>query len=77
MVPAPLLRDDMACGPPGNRSQSCTVIFKNTATGSDMTLIHDGWENLGEDGAHLRENYNSGWNAVLADFRNLIAEPAV
>ncbi|WP_375201087.1 SRPBCC domain-containing protein [Hyphococcus sp.] len=42
------------------------VQFAEEGAGkSTLTLIHRGWENR-EDGAEWRENYNGGWDGVLA-----------
>lgn len=30
-----------------------------------VTLIHENWERLGEEGAKLRDGYNEGWVAVF------------
>lgn len=47
-----------------------TVTFESLSTGCKVTLVHDNWQNLGEQGPHLRENYQTGWDGVLAQYRN-------
>lgn len=41
------------------------VTFAATEAGTRVTLVHSGWEALGDEGAQNRENYNTGWEAVF------------
>lgn len=45
-----------------------SVTFKGTDTGTQVDLIHDGFEALGESATSTAENYRSGWDPVLARF---------
>lgn len=38
------------------------------AGGTEVTLEHRGWEEFGDTGPELRDNYDSGWDVVLAPF---------
>ena len=42
--------------------------------GTRVTLVHGGWEALGESAATVRRGYGSGWSTVFAqryrDFRD-------
>jgi len=55
--------------PPESASQ-VTVTFESLSTGCKVTLVHDNWQNLGDQGPHLRENYQTGWDGVLAQYRD-------
>ncbi|MEM6384535.1 MAG: SRPBCC domain-containing protein [Pseudomonadota bacterium] len=49
-------------GDPENRSTHVRVSFAKTDTGGTvLTLVHSGWEVLGEKGKPTRDGYNSGW----------------
>ncbi|MEJ3749877.1 metalloregulator ArsR/SmtB family transcription factor [Actinomycetes bacterium KLBMP 9797] len=37
--------------------------------GTEVLLEHGAWEEFGDRGPELRENYNTGWDAVLARYR--------
>jgi hypothetical protein len=43
------------------------VSFEPAAAGCRVTLVHSGWERLGEKGADLREGYNNGWEKVFCE----------
>ena len=43
-------------------AQEIEILFIPAADGgTDVTLVHSGWESFGEDGATMRENYDTGW----------------
>jgi uncharacterized protein YndB with AHSA1/START domain len=44
------------------------VRFLPDGTGTRLELEHRGWERLAEDGAQKRENYDAGWDVVLAEY---------
>ena len=43
------------------------VTFAADGDGTKLTLVHSGFEILGEGGQKSRDNYNSGWGPVLND----------
>lgn len=45
-----------------------TVWFTPTGAGTEVTLVHTGWELLGDIGAAHRDGYDNGWVGVLARF---------
>lgn len=47
-------------------AQTVDVRFTATASGTRVTLTHDGWSALGARGAGMRDEYRNGWRAVLA-----------
>lgn len=58
---------------PGQTSELATqveVSFRPTSEGTEMILIHTGWEVRGEDAAEIREGYENGWETVLAVYTN-------
>jgi len=52
-------------GIPVSQSTHLEITFRQTAEGTEVTLIHDGWEARGADAARMRESYDSGWDVVL------------
>ena len=44
------------------------VRFSPRPGGTEVELIHTRWERLGDGGAELRSNYDSGWVPVLAAY---------
>jgi uncharacterized protein YndB with AHSA1/START domain len=44
-----------------------TVTFTATGDGTEVQLVHSGWERRG-DGARARLSYNTGWDYVLGKF---------
>ena len=57
-------------GRPASEATQVTVVFQDISMGCRVMLTHDNWQNLGESGAHLRENYLSGWDGLLAHYRS-------
>jgi len=53
---------------PENATQ-LTVSFAQTAAGSRVTLVHDGWAARGAEGARARDMYASGWVGVTDLYR--------
>jgi hypothetical protein len=49
------------------------VTFVEVAEGTEVTLVHRGWERLGAEGADTRDGYSQGWPVVLAPFVELLA----
>jgi uncharacterized protein YndB with AHSA1/START domain len=44
-----------------------TVTFTATGDGTEVQLVHSGWERRG-DGARARLSYNTGWDYVLGKY---------
>ena len=53
--------------------QLVDVRFAPIAEGTELTLIHSGWECLGERAAELREQYQTGWDYVLGFWQQAAA----
>lgn len=57
---------------PGESDEVVTrvaVSFEETDEGCRVTLVHSGWDALGEAGMRRRDGYDGGWIKVLEDFR--------
>jgi DNA-binding transcriptional ArsR family regulator len=50
------------------------VRFDATESGTRVTLVHSGWEVRGDDAKTIRNNYDSGWDLVLAPYAAIAAE---
>ncbi len=53
---------------PGLGAEQAThveVSFRSTAEGTEVTLVHDGWEARGADSNRMRDGYDTGWDFVL------------
>jgi uncharacterized protein YndB with AHSA1/START domain len=44
------------------------VVFEGTDAGTRVVLEHRGWEAYGDTAVALRDDYDSGWAAVLATY---------
>ncbi|WP_350281485.1 SRPBCC domain-containing protein [Kribbella sp. HUAS MG21] len=53
-------------GDPAEAGQ-VTVTFAATADGTEVQLVHSGWERRG-DGGRARLNYDTGWDYVLGKY---------
>jgi len=53
-------------GDPSDAGQ-VTVTFTPTGDGTEVQLVHSGWERRG-DGARARLSYDTGWDYVLGKF---------
>lgn len=56
---------------PGQSVEQATrvrVRFAPSAVGSELHLVHDGWDARGAEAATVRESYDNGWPRVLARF---------
>lgn len=56
---------DWHAGVPVSQATHVEISFRQTAEGTEMTLIHDGWEARGADAQGVREGYETGWDLVL------------
>ncbi len=62
---------------PGTPEDSATRVdirFDPIDTGTQVTLLHTGWEARGDDARAVRDNYESGWDQVLAPFTAMATE---
>jgi uncharacterized protein YndB with AHSA1/START domain len=50
---------------PANSAQLVEVSFSAEGTATRVDLVHTGWERLGEEGAGMAKNYDTGWDFVL------------
>jgi DNA-binding transcriptional ArsR family regulator len=55
-------------GAPADQSTHVDVRFDAAGSGTRVTLLHTGWEVRGDDGKRIRDNYDSGWELVLAPY---------
>jgi len=52
-------------GLPSSHATQVEVTFRQTGEGTEVTLVHDGWEARGADWETMRDSYESGWDHVL------------
>ncbi len=52
--------------PKDEQTHVCVEFFPD-GTGTRVSLIHWGWEAIGDDAASSREQYDSGWDFVLGE----------
>jgi DNA-binding transcriptional ArsR family regulator len=62
-------------GMTADRATQVEVRFREVGAGSEMLLIHTGWELRGEDAGEVRATYVTGWDLVLAGYEKAV-EPA-
>jgi uncharacterized protein YndB with AHSA1/START domain len=48
-------------------AQDVTATFSAEGKGTRVTLVHSGWQKLGEKGAASRAGYAEGWTFVLGE----------
>ena len=56
---------------PGEReetAQTVEVTFEPLEDGTRVSLVHDGWDRLGERAPAARREYETGWEPVLGHF---------
>lgn len=70
-----------SCRPAGNfpgrgpdSAQELRVTFSAEAGGTRVTLVHAGWERLGDQGPASRASYEQGWDLVLGAYIQLAVE---
>ena len=63
---------------PPEQSTQIHVSFDDAGNGkTNISLVHDHWENWGEEGAEYREGYNEGWDVVFMEgYAGFVAERA-
>jgi Activator of Hsp90 ATPase homolog 1-like protein len=49
-------------------AQEVTVVFREISGGTQVELVHTGWEMLGDEAQTGRESYDFGWDFVLANY---------
>lgn len=49
-------------------STDLEVTFTATDTGTEVRLVHRGWERFGDQAAALRDDYEGGWDHVLGPY---------
>ncbi|MGW7683754.1 SRPBCC domain-containing protein [Kribbella sp. NPDC054772] len=54
-------------GDPSEAGQ-VTVTFEATGDGTQVQLVHSGWERRGEGGGRARLSYDTGWDYVLGKY---------
>jgi uncharacterized protein YndB with AHSA1/START domain len=52
------------------------ISFAGDAGGTTVTIIHRGWERLGDDGPAWRQRNLGGWSGLLPHFRQAAAATA-
>jgi len=52
-------------GLPVSSATHVEITFRQTAEGTELTLVHDGWQARGADAQATRESYDTGWDLVL------------
>jgi hypothetical protein len=50
---------------PPEQATRVRVTFGATQAGTRVTLVHSGWDRLGEEASASRDTYDSGWIAVF------------
>ncbi|MGH8915236.1 MAG: ArsR/SmtB family transcription factor [Acidimicrobiia bacterium] len=53
-------------GLPVEQATHVEITFRQIIDGTEVTLIHDGWEARGADWRKMRDNYDIGWDHVLS-----------
>ena len=59
-------------GLPQDQQTIVDVRFREASGGSEIILLHSGWEARGEAAATIRNNYESGWDHVLEKYTGSI-----
>ncbi|MEE8250616.1 MAG: SRPBCC domain-containing protein [Gemmatimonadales bacterium] len=49
-------------------AQEVAVSFTPTDGGTEIEVVHSGWEILGEEAEKTRADYDNGWDVVLARY---------
>ena len=60
-------------GLPDEASTHVDIRFDGTESGTRVTLVHSGWEARGDNAQEIRDNYESGWDIVLAPYAAITA----
>jgi hypothetical protein len=57
-------------GLPSSQATHVEITFRHTVEGTEVTLVHDGWEARGAEWEPMRDSYDSGWDYVLGRVPN-------
>lgn len=64
-------------GRPAGEATRVEIAFEAVPNGTRVTLVHSGWEVLGEAAPGIRDRYRLGWGHVLGEaFARACAAPA-
>jgi uncharacterized protein YndB with AHSA1/START domain len=63
-------------GVPETQSTHIELTFRAMGGATQLTLVHDGWERRGLNGPEMRDNYDAGWDHVLALLPGSMMAPA-
>lgn len=50
------------------------VLFTPAGEGTQLVLVHRGWERLGAAAEAARADYDTGWDQILERFRDCLSE---
>ena len=50
------------------------IVFAPAAEGTEVTIVHRGWERLGAKGPERRERNRRGWDGLIPHYRQACAE---
>ncbi len=53
-------------GLPVSQATHVEITFRQTSEGTEVTLVHDGWEARGADAQQVKQSFDTGWDDVLA-----------
>lgn len=62
---------------PGRTAELAThveISFRPSAGGTEMILIHTGWEIRGDEAEQVRDGYDTGWDIVLEAYADSVSE---
>jgi uncharacterized protein YndB with AHSA1/START domain len=60
-------------GREADTGQLVEITFKAAGSGTQIDLMHSGWELLGERAQDLRRDYDTGWDYVLGQYEQRAA----
>lgn len=75
--PGERLEMDWYPGIPSSQATHLEITFRQTADGTELTLVHDGWEARGVNAARMRDSYETGWDLVLGSIPEATAHADV
>lgn len=75
--PGSRLGMDWYPGLPMAQATHLEITFRQTAEGTELTLVHDGWEARGPDADRMRQSYDTGWDLVLGRIQGSVRAEAI